>query len=71
MCVQPATKHLAKMGIDQLLEPHNLAQVPEALRDSVHNNGGGFVNHDFFWASMAPPGTGGEPSDVRAWRGHA
>jgi len=27
----------------------NLKQVPEDIRTAVRNNGGGYVNHDFFW----------------------
>ena len=54
----PQHKYLAKMGIDQLLE--HLDEVPEGLRKTVQNSGGGYVNHDFFFKSMAPVG-GGEP----------
>mmetsp|Transcript_1720 Transcript_1720/g.3582 ORF Transcript_1720/g.3582 Transcript_1720/m.3582 type:complete len:252 (+) Transcript_1720:1-756(+) len=50
-----ATKPLAKMGIDTLLK--HLAEVPEALRQSVRNGGGGFVNHDIFWKSLTPGGS--------------
>lgn len=38
----------------------NLEQVPEDIRTAVRNNGGGFVNHNLYWASMSPDG-GGEP----------
>jgi len=38
----------------------HLDQVPEDIRTAVRNNGGGFVNHNLYWASMMP-GTGGEP----------
>jgi Fe-Mn family superoxide dismutase len=38
----------------------DLAAIPEAIRTAVINNGGGFVNHNFYWESMAP-GAGGEP----------
>jgi Fe-Mn family superoxide dismutase len=50
---------LQKKPIEDLLE--NLAQVPEAVRTAVKNNGGGHANHTLFWLSMAPK-AGGEPS---------
>jgi Fe-Mn family superoxide dismutase len=31
-----------------------LQSVPEDIRTAVRNNCGGFVNHNFYWASMAP-----------------
>jgi|GEM_PF-1375723 len=39
----------------------DLAAVPEAIRTAVRNNGGGHVNHTFFWGLMGPNG-GGEPT---------
>jgi superoxide dismutase, Fe-Mn family len=38
----------------------NLDAIPEAIRTTVRNNGGGHVNHSIFWAIMGPNG-GGEP----------
>lgn len=38
----------------------NLNAIPENIRTAVRNNGGGFVNHNFYWESMAP-NAGGEP----------
>lgn len=44
----------------------NIAQVPEAVRTAVRNNGGGHWNHSLFWELMAP-NAGGEPGgDVAA-----
>ena len=34
----------------------DLSALPEGIRTAVRNNGGGFVNHDFFWRLMAPGG---------------
>jgi Fe-Mn family superoxide dismutase len=36
----------------------DLNAVPESIRTAVRNNGGGYVNHNFFWPSMAPKGGG-------------
>jgi hypothetical protein len=38
---------LASKSIEDLVS--NLDQVPEAKRTAVRNNGGGHVNHTFFW----------------------
>jgi Fe-Mn family superoxide dismutase len=43
---------------DLLKELH---AVPENIRAAVRNSGGGFVNHNFYWESMAPR-AGGEPA---------
>jgi Fe-Mn family superoxide dismutase len=43
----------------------NLADVPEDIRTAVRNNGGGFYNHNLFWAWMAP-GAGGAPTGAIA-----
>jgi superoxide dismutase, Fe-Mn family len=40
----------------------DLKALPETIRTAVQNNGGGHVNHTFFWDCMAKPGTGGEPT---------
>jgi len=42
-----------------------LAEVPEAIRAAVRNNGGGHVNHTMFWQIMKPNG-GGEPTGALA-----
>lgn len=43
----------------------DLNAVPEAIRATVRNNGGGHVNHTMFWESMAP-NAGGEPTGAIA-----
>ena len=58
----PAQKHLAKMGIDKLIQ--HLDEVPEALRKTVRNAGGGYVNHAHFFDSMSPNGGGGPEGEL-------
>ena len=43
----------------------HLADVPEAIRTAVRNNGGGHVNHTMFWQIMGP-GKGGAPTGAIA-----
>jgi Fe-Mn family superoxide dismutase len=38
-----------------------LANVPEGIRNTVRNHGGGFANHALFWEVMGPP-AGAEPA---------
>jgi Fe-Mn family superoxide dismutase len=35
----------------------NLSSVPDSIRTAVQNNGGGHVNHTFFWEIMKPGGS--------------
>ena len=49
---------LQSKSIDDLLK--NLDAVPEAIRMTVRNNGGGHWNHSLFWTLMKKGG-GGEP----------
>lgn len=39
----------------------NYKKLPEAIQTAVRNNGGGHLNHSWFWQMMAKPGKGGEP----------
>lgn len=37
----------------------NYKKLPEAIQTAVRNNGGGHLNHTWFWSMMAKAGTGG------------
>jgi superoxide dismutase, Fe-Mn family len=50
---------LKKTPVEELLL--RLDRVPEDIRKTVRNNGGGHVNHTMFWEIMKPNG-GGEPT---------
>jgi Fe-Mn family superoxide dismutase len=50
---------LGKHSAEDLLR--NINTVPEDVRTTVRNNGGGHVNHSMFWAIMKKSG-GGEPT---------
>lgn len=52
MRADPEHKHLAKRGINRLLQ--TLDDVPERWRTKVRNAGGGYVNHELFFNNMAP-----------------
>ncbi len=45
--------------VDELLR--NINSVPEDIRTTVRNNGGGYANHSLFWTIMSPKG-GGTPT---------
>jgi len=47
-----ADASLQKLTLAQLLR--DTAKLPEKVRTAVKNNGGGHLNHDLFWKSMAP-----------------
>ncbi|HVX58174.1 MAG TPA: superoxide dismutase [Candidatus Saccharimonadales bacterium] len=51
-----AHEDLQKMDIVELIT--NLDKVPEDIRTTVRNNGGGHANHSFFWTIMSPDGGG-------------
>ncbi|ADV63073.1 Superoxide dismutase [Isosphaera pallida ATCC 43644] len=52
---QPA---LQDLPIEKLIA--DLGAIPEAIRTTVRNNGGGHANHALFWQIMSPNG-GGQP----------
>lgn len=45
---------LQAMPLEKLLA--DLDSVPEAIRTTVRNNGGGHLNHSLFWRMMTPDG---------------
>jgi Fe-Mn family superoxide dismutase len=47
---------LASKSAEDLIK--DLASVPEAIRTAVRNNGGGHVNHTFFWKLLKAGGEG-------------
>nr|WP_236031239.1 superoxide dismutase [Ktedonospora formicarum] len=49
---------LASQPINEVLR--RLDELPENIRTTVRNNGGGHANHSMFWQIMKPKG-GGEP----------
>src|SRR5579863_4995566 len=50
---------LQKLSVEELLA--QISKVPENIRTTVRNNGGGHMNHSMFWKIMKKGG-GGEPS---------
>jgi superoxide dismutase, Fe-Mn family len=46
------------MRIEEILR--DLNQVPEDIRTVIRNNGGGYYNHNIYWAIMGP-NKGGQP----------
>jgi len=50
---------LQSKTIEQLLG--SLDSLPEKIRTTVRNNGGGYANHNLFWEIMGP-NKGGEPA---------
>ena len=54
---------LASKSIEALVA--DVANLPDAIRTAVRNNGGGHLNHSMFWTSMSGSG-GGTPSGALA-----
>lgn len=47
---------LQDQSVETLLQ--NIESLPEAIRNTVRNNGGGHANHTLFWESMTPDASG-------------
>lgn len=45
---------LADVRVEDMLK--DLNKLPENVRDTIKNNGGGYVNHNLFWSILAPSG---------------
>ncbi len=54
---------IANQSLSALLK--DLNKVPEDIRTTIRNNGGGHLNHSLFWEIMTPSG-GGEPTGAIA-----
>ena len=52
---------LLTLTIEEILS--DLDAIPGSIRQAVINNGGGFYNHNLFWANLSPNG-GDEPTGV-------
>jgi len=50
---------LQQRTLEELLS--DIGTLPESVRTSIRNNGGGHYNHSLFWQWMSPEG-GGEPT---------
>jgi Fe-Mn family superoxide dismutase len=50
---------LAKLSIEELVA--GAKKFDQKVRGPIINNGGGHLNHSFFWTIMAPKGQGGAP----------
>ena len=44
----------------------NMDKVPANIKTAVQNNGGGYANHNLFWATMSPNGGGSPSGDLGA-----
>lgn len=45
-------KQASRISLVDLLR--NLTRIPPKWRDAIRNNGGGYVNHNLYWAIMSP-----------------
>lgn len=55
---------LESVSLEKMLK--DLDSVPEDIRRSVRNNGGGYLNHKLFWEVMAPGGSKEPSGDLLA-----
>lgn len=44
----------------------DLSKVPDSIRTTVRNNGGGHANHSFFWTLLSPKGGGSPQGELAA-----
>ena len=58
-CCSGKHPELGSLSIEQILS--DLNRIPEDIRTVVRNNGGGYYNHNIYWAVMGP-NRGGEPT---------
>jgi Fe-Mn family superoxide dismutase len=56
-------KELLEQPITELIR--NLGSLPEEIRTAVRNNGGGHLNHTFFWSVLAPPSEAEITSEIK------
>jgi len=56
---------LASLSVEDLLAT-GASKVPETIRQTVIDHGGGHANHSHFWRALAPRGSGGAPSEELA-----
>mgnify|MGYP002619791857 FL=1 len=54
---------LARLPLEELLA--KLGDVPESIRTTVRNNGGGHANHSMFWQIMGAPGGAGPEGELK------
>jgi superoxide dismutase, Fe-Mn family len=54
---------LASLPLEELIA--KLSDVPEAIRMTVRNNGGGHANHSMFWEIMGKPGGAGPDGELK------
>jgi Fe-Mn family superoxide dismutase len=55
---------LAEKCVGELVT--DLASLPEDIRVAVRNNGGGHLNHTWFWMMIAPGGASAPSGDLAA-----
>ena len=60
----PAADSLARKSIVEILQ--RLPEVPGQWRTRLRNNGGGYLNHVFYWETMCPAPEGEGPMGVLA-----
>jgi len=54
---------LDNVTVENLIK--NPSQIPETIRQAVINNGGGYINHNFFWQIMGTAGNGASESSPK------